>query len=415
MDEKLKKTICPLPWLHFSAHLDSTMRICCNTDGSGFVIDDNGNNIKLSEVEDINSYFNLNYYKNIRQKMLNGKCPKECSKCYQIEAYGGHSVRQGYLSEYSQNQDWLNSVRDTDTATGEVKPKVQSLDFSLSNKCNLKCIMCSPASSYLLRNDFDQLGLDYSIDFVEGANKNWNNNPAIERLIPSIAPDLKSFLTTGGEPFLSREHIRILELLVQGGNASKIRLNYHTNCTVKNERLFELWNHFEAVSVHFSIDAHGELNEYIRFKTKWADVEKNVRLMLDHPKTHCEIHSTIQVLNIFNLDELYEWSRQFNKIPKLPYHIWMDQPEWLMINILPLELKQLALEKIKTYFGKANLTDPQSHERMAQIISYLNRSIEEGTNQHEQDNFKKRIREFERIRQTKPIEFLVPELKGLFN
>ena len=413
MKRDFLSSICPLPWLHFSAHLDSTMRICCNTDGTGFILDNEGKTLKLSDVQDLKSYFNLDYYKNIRAQMLRGEKPQSCNKCYEIEKYGSRSVRQDYLDYYLNDENWAFQLLKTDKNTGEIEPKVQSLDLSLSNNCNLKCIMCSPSASYPIKEDYATLGLPYYNDFVEGARNNWKDTSAIDRVMPEVAKDLRQFLTTGGEPFLSKEHFRILELIVASGRASEVKLSYHTNCTVRNDKLFELWNHFESVSIHFSIDAFGPLNEYIRFKTKWADVEKNVAMMVNHPKTHCEVHTTIQVLNVLQLPDLYEWINTIPNIPKLPFHIWMDQPNWLHLSVLPAELKKAALEKLEAYFAKRAFTDDQCRERVNQITSYLRRSIEEPWDEKSCEEFKKLIRQFEKLRNTPAIESLVPEFHSL--
>lgn len=372
-------------------------------------MDNEGKNLKFSDIECTQKYFNLNYFKDVRSKMLKGEQPSQCNKCYEVEKHGGQSVRQGYLSGYKENPTFQETVLTT-KEDGEISSKVQSLDFSLSNKCNLKCIMCSPDASYIIKKDWEAIGIDYSKDFTEGAHTNWNNNPAFKKIIPKIAESLEDMLTTGGEPFLNNDHYRILELIVDSGFAENVNLTYHTNCTVKNEKLFKIWHKFKSVSIHFSIDAFGELNEYIRKNTKWADVEENVRIMLSHPKTRCEVHSTIQVLNIFDLPKLYSWMNQFKDIPKLPFHIWMDNPTWLKINILPLPLKILALNTLRNFFNEYSSKDDAFLEKEKQIISYLTRSIHEEQDKEGLKTFKTRIREFEKLRNSKPIEQIVPQL-----
>lgn len=412
----IKKTICPLPWLHLSAHLDSSMRICCNTDGLGLILDNDSKAIKLSDVDDLNKYFNLNHYKSIRTKMINGEKPKECNKCYQVEEHGGISTRMGFLNKYNNNEKWSELLENT-KSDGEIEQKVSSLDFSLSNKCNLKCIMCSPDASILLKKDFDELEIPYSKEFTEGATKNWSDLTIYERLIPQIADTLEEFLTTGGEPFISKEHEFILEILAKSDNAKNIELTYHTNCTVSNPRLYELWHKFKKINIHFSIDAHGELDEYIRHQTKWEKVLKTTKELLEHPKTHCEVHTTVQVLNIFSLTELYKWIETLDGVEDLPFHIWMDNPTWLKINILPKNLKVMAFMKLKSFFDEKFLSYqvPEStKERAEQILSYLSRAIKEP---HDVDGlavFKQRIRKLETLRGHKPIEEIVPELKSLF-
>lgn len=414
MNQDVAKTFCPLPWTHLSAHLDSTMRICCNTDGPGFVLDDSGNHFQLKDVTSVNEYFNLKYYKEIRRQMLQGERPEQCRKCYQVEDHGGMSVRQGYLANYKDNEVLKANVQATCSETGAVDVKVQSLDFSLSNKCNLKCIMCSPAASYAIKGDYDHLGMEYNKSFTEGARRNWEELSHLDHLIEQIGPDLREFLTTGGEPFLSKQHQQVLEKLVKNNHSSHVDLSYHTNCTVRNPALMELWKSFRSVNVHFSIDAFGDLNEYIRFNTHWDDVCDNVKEIMAHPKVRCEVHSTIQSLNIFGLPALYEWIDGIGgKMPKLPYHIWMDQPSWLRLDVLPRELLQEAELKLNNYFSKT-IVPPERRWLAKMSLSYVQRAIAENSSDVNLKEFRGRIRDFEKIRGTQSIEAIVPEFRELF-
>jgi MoaA/NifB/PqqE/SkfB family radical SAM enzyme len=413
MNQGFSPTFCPLPWMHLSAHLDSTMRICCNTDGPGFVYDNEGKHFQLKDVSDVQQYFNLDYYRDIRQKMLKGDRPEQCRKCYEVEDHGGVSVRQGYLNQYRQNPQFIESVKTTNPLTGELAVRVQSLDFSLSNRCNLKCIMCSPAASYPIKSDYVKLGIEYDHDFTEGAKRNWEELTRLDHIIEQVAPSLEDFLTTGGEPFLSPQHLVILQRLVDTGHAAHVRLSYHTNCTVRNPRLLELWNSFKSVSVHFSIDAFGELNEYIRYGTKWTDVESNVKEILAHPKARCEVHTTVQALNVFDLPKLYEWITTFgDKLPQLPYHIWMDQPHWIRMDVLPPHVLQQALDQLEDYFSRTLIP----HHRLwaaDMIRSYVQRAMKDHRPESVAE-FKQKIRAFESIRRTRPIEVIIPQFKSLF-
>ena len=410
-------TLCPLPWIHLSSHLDSTMRICCNTDHSGFIKSNDGNTIKLSEIENINEYFNVDEYKEIRKKMLNGQRPKICNKCYEIEDAGGLSVRQGYLQRHSKDESFNKQISST-LGNGSINVEVKSLDLSLSNKCNLKCIMCNPAASLPIKQDFEKLNIEYDVHFTEGASKNWNDSGPIENITEQISHSLRQYLTTGGEPFLSKIHLKTLKVLTQNNTASNISLQYHTNCTIRNDELFEIWNEFKEVDVHFSIDSIGILDEYIRFNSNWKTIENNVLLMLEHKKVRAEVHSCIQVLNIFNLTEIYDWILKLEKpnLPSFPFHIWMDQPKWLHIDILPKHLKEKAADKLLNYFAQyRGEKGVLFRERSQQILSYLERSINTPQDLEGLNLFKKRIRDFERIRNLDPIETIVPELMEIMN
>lgn len=414
MKNPLFDKVCPLPWLHLSAHLDSTMRLCCNTDTEGFIFDDAGNTLKLKDVNNIQEYFNLDHYKNIRRKMLKGEEPQECRKCFEVEKHGGESVRQGLLNRYFKNQNFKNNFKNTNIQTGEITASVQSLDLSLSNKCNLRCVMCSPAASYSLKPEFDKFEIEYDKSFVEGAHQNWKDENSFSHIISQVSATLDDFQTTGGEPFLSEEHLKMLKIIVENGHAANVTLIYHTNCTIKNERLFELWKSFKKVSLHFSIDGYASLNEYIRYPTKWNEVQENVKLMLDMPNTECKVHTTIQAFNIFNLPELYEWIKSFNKLDEMPFHIWMDNPTWFRIDVLPPYVLKKALNKLENYFAAHPVAKAESEMWRTQILSYIRRAMESYQGDENLKVFKFRLRQFEESRKSVSIESIVPELKDLF-
>jgi hypothetical protein len=141
-----------------------------------------------------------------------------------------------------------------------------------------------------------------------------------------------------------------------------------------------LLNEFKFINLHFNIDAIGELDEYIRHGTKWSKVEE---------------------------------------LNTLPYHILMDNPTWLKINILPNRLKLFTRVKLKQFINglyqhEGTNIHPHLVEKAEQILSYLNRSISEKEDLLGREVFVKRIKEFEGLRHNKAIEDIVPELKHLF-
>jgi MoaA/NifB/PqqE/SkfB family radical SAM enzyme len=106
------------------------------------------------------------------------------------------------------------------------------MEFELSNKCNLECIMCSGLLSSSIRANRDQLPplpLHYDQQFVD-------------QLRPFI-PDLKEASFYGGEPFLIDIYYSIWELFIKRNPACSITIT--TNATVytaKVKRVLEKLN-----------------------------------------------------------------------------------------------------------------------------------------------------------------------------
>ena len=421
MTRKSSPTLCPLLWNHFSANIDSSMRICCNTDNGGFVLDGEGKRVYLKQIKDVKEYFNLGFLKDIRRKMLNGDRPAICRKCYEIEDSGGRSVRQDYADIYAQDQRLQETINLT-SEDGTAFPEINYIDFALSNRCNIRCMMCSPHASHLLASDFKKLGIPFDESWEERSRTYWD----IENILPvydQILPNVSSMLTTGGEPFINATHLALLERAVEIGRSRNIVLRYHTNCTTLPSRLVELWRHFQKIEVHVSLEAFGALNEYIRLGTRWPVIEKNFAALLklkSEIPIAVEVHTCLQIANILRLTELYQWLETWNgNCPPLPYHIMIDHPDQLHIRRMPHELKLLAVEQIDGFLSarkpvySASVYHAWADEKVATVRAHLNRMTAEPWDPGKWNESVAYIRTLEKMRKT-PLTSLVPEFEKYF-
>ena len=145
-----------------------------------------------------------------------------------------------------------------------------------------------------------------------------------------------------------------------------------------------MWNQFKQVKFNFSVDAYGDKNDYIRYPSKWKDIETNLRL-LDNTGDNVVVNlaCAVQALNVLYIDELAGWklNNGFKKINLAPYgagviglHL-VYLPSYLNIRVLPMELKQMAADRI-TRFIKTINTDEFSNnsygrQRWEGIIKYM--------------------------------------------
>ena len=96
--------------------------------------------------------------------------------------------------------------------------------------------------------------------------------------------DIKEYLAeaeyfefTGGEPFMIRDHFKILMHCVEKGYAKNIDIHYNTNGTHLPPRdIFDLWKYFKRVEIAFSIDDVGEQFQYQRHPANWKEVNHNL-------------------------------------------------------------------------------------------------------------------------------------------
>ena len=102
-----------------------------------------------------------------------------------------------------------------------------------------------------------------------------------------------------------------------------------------------------------SIDGYKEVQEYIRYPSKWEDIENNmIKLLKNRRKNiYFAFSPVVQVYNILNLPSLLNWidklQTNYGKIGNSL--IMCTGPEFFDIAILPENIKQKALLQIEEY------------------------------------------------------------------
>lgn len=126
-------------------------------------------------------------------------------------------------------------------STPTMAPYPSVMDFALSNRCNLECVMCNGGLSSTIRARRERrppLPQAYDDRFFEGL---WEFLPHVRRA-----------LFKGGEPFLSPEHRRIWDRLLETGDRPEISIT--TNGSIWNESV-ERYLRDLRMEVIISVDA----------------------------------------------------------------------------------------------------------------------------------------------------------------
>ena len=189
----------------------------------------------------------------------------------------------------------------------------------MGSNCQLACVMCSPHDSSgwikewqdlypTLENEklkinqrWDNKGRSF------GSSFNWHkNNPQFWADLMEQIPHMYQLYFAGGESLIIDEHYDLLEECIKQGYAKNIELRYNSNCVEWRDDLFDIWNEFKRVRFHYSIDADGARNDYIRYPSNWEHQEK-VFWILDETSDKIQVTTatTIMALNI--LPEFVKW------------------------------------------------------------------------------------------------------------
>jgi len=237
---------------------------------------------------------------------------------------------------------------------------VQYIDLRLGNLCNLKCRMCNPYASNQWLKEWELIAPGMDAAERERLTKmDWPEHPKTWENLFSISDTIEEIYLTGGEPTIIKEQHRLLDYFIDNGTAKDIKLKYNINMTNIPRHLLDKWRHFKRVQLNCSIDAHGELNHYIRFPSRWATITKTWAEIHELDNVDYEIHCTVQMYNILKLNELIDWAQAFDT--RIYFNI-LNHPQELNIRVLPTELKKLATQRLQPYLHI---------EKVAGIIDYM--------------------------------------------
>lgn len=244
----------------------------------------------------------------------------------------------GDIPAWCQGCSYKDGLTQFDPAAG-----LQMLDVRNDNICNLKCRSCGPQ---------------------------WSSRWASEKGVTPIRvydpfdinqldlTNLKSIYYCGGEPFLSEQHVDVLQSVP---NPENVRLVYNTNCTTlkwRDQYIPDLWDRFDHVLVNVSIDAVGAPAEAVRSGTVWSEVESvlaELRQLETVKRVSVSVTPVVSALNIWWFDSWLEYFDSWSIDRVWPIN---TGGETIGLGIIPHHLRpaiidMLANSKFSTRFESA--------------------------------------------------------------
>jgi sulfatase maturation enzyme AslB (radical SAM superfamily) len=354
-NEPSKHSFCVLPWIHRFVNLGGEVQLCCTSEEhpQSFIKSDTGKPINFADGFSDKQISNSRHNREIRKSMLQGVWPAACERCMITEQCGGSSRR---LAKNQHFRRHIPRILESTDEQGNAPVHIHSRDYRLGNLCNLRCRMCHPRASRILLEEWNQVSRRRLRLKGKSARQieqmDWFQNEQLWKDFANHIHDLEHLHFAGGEPLVIPEVLKALEICVELGVASSIELTFNTNITKIPKKHQDLWPQFKAVNLLCSIDAFGELNDYIRHPSKWSTIERNLDLIdREHEKLNlgsATISATVQIYNIFRLSDLIEYSHQrFSFIRPMPILVHLSVPDYFNIQYLPDDLKELATRKLE--------------------------------------------------------------------
>lgn len=423
----ISPTFCTLPWIGFSNNPGWAVPVCCySTDAYR---DSSGRRLSLLEMSP-SEVWNHQGVRDVRKHMFQGKKIKGCERCYESEAKGFTSqrnmVNNEWLGQKNAAEIW-HRVHTSAANDFTLEKSPLFLDVRPSNKCNLKCRMCSSFNSSLLETEILEISSEtsslteqykkYGRTTSPSAKLNTDQELVFWSDLNDWVPQLKKVYLTGGEPMLLKENWDLIDKMIHSGAAADANITFSTNCTVVPEKLKAVFEHFREVIINLSIDGTGHTQEYIRNPSRWHIIEKNAKKIIEMgaERANFYITPTLQLYNSTNIIDLFEWadglSEEYNKSLEVFLLPLSDMP-FLSLSTLPKTLRWKLAAQVRTYqsIAQKKVHYTGNDEMLNDLLSVLEQDDDSSFENHFED-FIQFTRTFDRKRNDH-LKLRLPQLYG---
>jgi organic radical activating enzyme len=390
-------TMCPLMFTHFSTETNGQIKFCCEARPNPDVDQVDGKSKKIIEI------FNNEYYNTSRKKIINGERSPECSACWFKEKQGLTSKRLEEWDVFFQNgkSSLPNDFYQWSTFGTDLIPSYYNLQ--VAKTCNYACLMCSTDWSSLITSIGQKVGYEKRVMLMN--QRWWTSKPSQEQLdksnifwegLKDIVHKLEYLYVTGGEPFIIKPLWEFINFLVDTGYSKNVVFWCNTNTSQFTEHQIALLKKFKRVELNLSIDAYGDLNEYIRTSSNWDHIERNIDLVLPHlnKNFYLTLVPVVTGLNIRYLHELIYWWRnkvgEHNRCVINP--IPLVAPRSMSTSVMPKKyvdetrqslitaIQECKLDAPTDFKDVFNLLDnhefsPRANTKLKEEFSYFNEAV----------------------------------------
>jgi sulfatase maturation enzyme AslB (radical SAM superfamily) len=143
-----------------------------------------------------------------------------------------------------------------------------------------------------------------------------------------------------------------------------------TNTTQRpNKELTELFKQCKKITITFSIDSYGAMNNFLRKGSDWTQVNQNVdwykETFAGYP-IDLSVHSVASIYNVNLIDKLINWCKEKNL-----YHnyVVVDGPNWIMPRHIPQPIKEKIIPQLES--------QAKQHGRNGKIFKLLVTELEQ--------------------------------------
>ena len=332
----MSKSFCIRPWTHAMIQTDGDIKLCCVSS------EKSKHNLKTSTIKE---WWASEFVNTVRQQMLNGEEPSSCVNCFNTEKRGGSSIRQKINKEYKFIERYADKLINHFNYPSE---SPIDIELSLTNLCNLKCIMCREQSSSTIATENKILKIskinqtDYNIQ-----------GPEIDKIKDLILSKPKILNFRGGETFIVPEIKELVQWALDNDLLDDTLVHITTNGTRLTNEWLDLLIKIKHLRIMLSVDGIGPVNDYIRYGSKWENIEKVAKQLSSISGVNFVIHATVMNINVLSIPDLIKWCNQNNYFLDVDL---LESPNNFKIDVFPVALLDKAKQQLKGMNDKVSET-----------------------------------------------------------
>jgi organic radical activating enzyme len=383
MLDPVSESFCGAKWYNVSLYLHIGQNASCHLPPS--------HEIPITLIKDkAAAIHNTPWKKEQRKMMLDGVRPPECEYCWKIEDLGPTSVSDRVFKSIIYNDADLKRAAAT-PYSDDIAPKTVEVVFDRT--CNFACSYCAPEFSTSWTKDIKVNGPYKNLIAREGRiyendGKNQDhligNNPYVDAFWaywPEMVKGLEELRVTGGEPLMSTDVWKIIDLFAKEKYSASLAIN--SNLGAKPdliEKLIDYSHKIPSLSLYTSMEAIGAEAEYIRDGLVFDEWVKNCEAVLERGNLRdFNIMCTVTSICLWSLTDLLditmEWKRKYGKQKGVFTLNILRWPAWMSPLVLPNEIKDSRRAELERWLEK-NKDDPMLHnierDNLTRLIDYLN-------------------------------------------
>lgn len=254
--------------------------------------------------------------------------PPGCGKCQQQEIYGQESLRHYYLRKF-----------------GTSTRRITRLEILPSNVCNLRCVMCDAEHSTGVGAEQKTLGWIHSYREIDLGD-------SCQEIIDAL-PDIDTVSFIGGEFFLAKRNLEILDLAVRRNLAVELT----TNATVILSQHLDSLKRLQKLELQISIDGLEQAYEFVRYPAKWDQFQDNIQILrTDLPQASFVFIFVVQPITLQHMIPVIDYCNR----KRTPVNLHdLVTPSWLSWEVLTSWEAQLLAQELEQQLQKFTLSSSQ--------------------------------------------------------